>query len=77
MPRWVLRGTGREIPAPKVGGPLVGKNRLGSFDMVTYKCFKCEKKIVAKNLDKRFVCPNCGGKIFYKPRTKVKIVKAI
>gem|GEM_PF-282197 len=61
------RGTGREIP----------KNRLGSFDMVNYKCFKCEKKIAAKNLEKRFVCPHCGSKVFYKPRTKVKIVKAV
>ncbi len=45
--------------------------------MPTYKCFKCEKKIKNTNLDKRFVCPHCGGKIFYKPRTKVKKVKAI
>ena len=45
--------------------------------MATYKCFKCEKKITASSLDKRFVCPHCGSKIFYKPRTKVKKVKAI
>ncbi|MDO8528657.1 MAG: DNA-directed RNA polymerase subunit P [Nanoarchaeota archaeon] len=44
--------------------------------MATYKCFKCEKKISSANLDKRFVCPYCGSKIFYKPRTKTKIVKA-
>ncbi|MBU2616254.1 MAG: DNA-directed RNA polymerase subunit P [Nanoarchaeota archaeon] len=45
--------------------------------MPTYKCFKCEKKIQNTNLDKRFVCPNCGGKIFYKPRKVVKKVKAV
>jgi len=45
--------------------------------MVAYKCFKCEKKIMHKTLEKRFVCPYCGSKIFYKPRTKVKKVKAI
>ena len=45
--------------------------------MVAYKCFKCEKKIAHKTLEKRFVCPHCGSKIFYKPRTKVKKVKAI
>lgn len=43
--------------------------------MVPYKCFKCGKKIANKNLEKRFVCPNCGSKIFFKPRTKVKTVK--
>ncbi|MFH1151775.1 MAG: DNA-directed RNA polymerase subunit P [Nanoarchaeota archaeon] len=43
--------------------------------MATYKCFKCAKKISSKNLDKRFVCPGCGSKIFHKPRTKVKKVK--
>ena len=45
--------------------------------MPTYKCFKCERKIQNTNLEKRFVCPYCGGKIFYKPRTKVKKIKAI
>ena len=45
--------------------------------MPTYKCFKCGKKIQSSNLDKRFVCPHCGGKIFYKPRTQVKKVKAV
>jgi DNA-directed RNA polymerase subunit RPC12/RpoP len=44
--------------------------------MVTYKCFKCGKKIVSKALEKRFVCPSCGSKIFYKPRTKIKKVKS-
>ncbi len=44
--------------------------------MATYKCFKCEKKIKSNSLEKRFVCVNCGSKIFYKPRTKVKKVKA-
>ena len=45
--------------------------------MTTYKCFKCGKKIPEANLDKRFVCTGCGAKIFYKPRTKVKKIKAI
>lgn len=43
--------------------------------MAVYKCFKCEKKISHKSLEKRFSCPYCGGKIFYKPRgitTKIK-----
>lgn len=43
--------------------------------MTMYKCFKCEKKINSSALQKRFVCPNCGGKIFYKLRTKIKKVK--
>ena len=43
--------------------------------MVEYKCFKCGEKIEEKDLKKRFVCPNCGSKIFYKQRTKVKTVK--
>ncbi len=45
--------------------------------MTKYKCFKCEAEIDSADLDKRFVCPKCGSKIFYKPRTKVKLVKAI
>lgn len=44
--------------------------------MVTYKCFKCETKFKKEELDKRFVCSNCGSKIFYKARSKVKKVKA-
>jgi len=44
--------------------------------MVTYKCFKCEKEIKEEDLKKRFVCPNCGSKIFFKPREKVKTIKA-
>jgi DNA-directed RNA polymerase subunit RPC12/RpoP len=43
--------------------------------MVEYKCFKCKQKVEEKDLKKRFVCPNCGSKVFYKPRTKVKVVK--
>jgi len=45
--------------------------------MVAYKCFKCGKKITDADLQKRFVCPSCGAKIFFKPRTKVKKVKAV
>jgi DNA-directed RNA polymerase subunit RPC12/RpoP len=43
---------------------------------VTYKCFKCGKKIGNSELSQRFVCPKCGNKIFYKPRTVVKTIKA-
>jgi len=43
--------------------------------MVTYKCMKCEKKVDEEELDKRFVCPECGGKIFFKARKKVKKIK--
>lgn len=45
--------------------------------MAAYKCFSCGKKITSNTLDKRFVCVNCGSRIFYKPRTKMKTVKAI
>jgi len=45
--------------------------------MAQYKCFKCGKKILNAKLEKRFSCPNCGSKIFYKPRTHIKTVKAI
>jgi len=45
--------------------------------MATYKCFKCGKKITNQALDKRFVCPGCGSKIFYKPRAHSRKVKAI
>jgi len=43
--------------------------------MAVYKCFKCGKQISHKKLEKRFTCPACGSKIFYKPRTHVKKVK--
>lgn len=45
--------------------------------MVTYKCFHCGKTLTDKALEKRFVCPNCGSKIFYKPRKAVTKVKAV
>lgn len=45
--------------------------------MVAYKCFNCGKKITSKILEKRFVCPGCGSKIFYKPRLHVAKIKAI
>ena len=43
--------------------------------MVQYKCFKCRGEIDSKDLKKRFICPSCGSKIFFKPRTKVKKIK--
>lgn len=45
--------------------------------MTTYKCFKCGRKIKNVDLDKRFICPSCGSKIFFKPRDAVKKIKAI
>ncbi|MEM4214954.1 MAG: DNA-directed RNA polymerase subunit P [Candidatus Pacearchaeota archaeon] len=45
--------------------------------MVTYKCFFCGKQLSLKSLESRFSCPYCGSKIFFKPRTVVKKVKAI
>ncbi|MFA5992181.1 MAG: DNA-directed RNA polymerase subunit P [Candidatus Pacearchaeota archaeon] len=44
--------------------------------MADYKCFKCGKEISSKKLDKRFTCPYCNSKIFYKPRSIVARVKA-
>jgi DNA-directed RNA polymerase subunit RPC12/RpoP len=44
--------------------------------MATYKCFKCGKEISNKALEKRFACPNCNSKIFYKPRVTPTKVKA-
>jgi DNA-directed RNA polymerase subunit RPC12/RpoP len=44
--------------------------------MATYKCFTCGKKISSKNLEKRFVCSNCGSKIFYKVRETISKLKA-
>lgn len=44
--------------------------------MAQYKCFQCNKKINSAELDKRFVCPYCGSRIFFKPRLKMKTVKA-
>lgn len=45
--------------------------------MATYKCFKCGKQITNKALEKRFTCPTCGSKIFFKPRLHVSKIKAI
>lgn len=44
--------------------------------MTVYKCFDCMEKIKSPDLEKRFVCPNCGSRVFYKPRTKMKVVKS-
>ncbi|HLD98086.1 MAG TPA: DNA-directed RNA polymerase subunit P [Candidatus Nanoarchaeia archaeon] len=44
--------------------------------MANYKCFKCGKEISSKKLDKRFTCPHCNSKIFYKPRLAVVKIKA-
>ncbi len=44
--------------------------------MTAYKCFDCGEKISSDELNKRFVCPKCGSRIFFKPRTKMKTVSA-
>ncbi len=44
--------------------------------MAIYKCFKCGKQISHKSLEKRFVCPACGSKMFYKPRKHITKIKA-
>lgn len=43
--------------------------------MVAYKCLNCGKKVKSEDLEKRFICSECGGKIFFKPRNKPKRVK--
>lgn len=45
--------------------------------MVSYKCFSCGKAITDKVIEKRFICPYCNSKIFYKPRKVTTKVKAI
>lgn len=45
--------------------------------MTMYKCFFCGKQISHKAIEKRFSCPYCGSKVFFKPRTAIKKVKAI
>src|SRR3989344_842807 len=39
--------------------------------------FHTEKSLSSKVLDKRFVCPHCGSRVFYKPRNKVAKMKAV
>ncbi len=43
--------------------------------MVSYKCLDCGEKIKDDIIQKRFICPKCGSRIFFKPRNKPKIVK--
>jgi len=45
--------------------------------MSSYKCFFCGKTLSVKSLKERFVCPYCGNKVFFKPRTATKKVKAV
>ncbi len=45
--------------------------------MALYKCFKCGKKITHKVLEKRFLCPHCSSKIFFKPRKHIAKIKAV
>ena len=44
--------------------------------MVTYKCFFCGKQSSAKTTKGKLVCQYCGSRVFFKPRTTVKKVKA-
>ena len=44
--------------------------------MATYKCFNCGKQVTHKSLEKRFTCPVCGSKIFFKPRKSIAKIKA-
>ena len=59
-----------------------GYNRIGVFsgdgtlNEVLQGLFK-EDQIKSEDLKKRFLCSDCGSRIFYKPRTKLKTVKAI
>jgi DNA-directed RNA polymerase subunit RPC12/RpoP len=45
--------------------------------MTDYKCFFCGKAVSERALKSRFSCPNCGARVFFKPRTAVKKIKAI
>jgi len=45
--------------------------------MAQYKCFHCGEKIKSDDLEKRFLCPHCNSRVFFKPRNKMKTVKAI
>ncbi len=45
--------------------------------MVTYKCFKCDKKVSKEYLRKSIRCPYCGSKMLFKPRVNSTTVKAI
>lgn len=45
--------------------------------MAAYKCFSCGKKLTSAQLGKRFLCPFCGSKIFYKPRKHIAKIKAV
>ncbi|MEM1534936.1 MAG: DNA-directed RNA polymerase subunit P [Candidatus Pacearchaeota archaeon] len=45
--------------------------------MPIYKCYFCGKQVSSKSLEKVFICPSCGGRIFFKKRAKVKKIKAI
>jgi DNA-directed RNA polymerase subunit RPC12/RpoP len=45
--------------------------------MAAYKCFNCGKKITSNILEKRFLCPQCGSKIFFKTRKHIAKIKAI
>lgn len=47
-----------------------------TIKMAVYKCFKCGKQISNKALEKRFTCPGCNSKIFFKPRKDITKVKA-
>lgn len=43
---------------------------------VSYKCFKCLKKVSSDYIRKNVRCPYCGSKMLFKPREKSTTVKA-
>jgi len=45
--------------------------------MAQYKCLQCGKPISSKVLEKRFKCPHCDSKIFFKPRAQIVKLKAV
>lgn len=46
--------------------------------MTNYKCFFCGKQLAPKmSVKGKLVCQYCGSRVFFKPRTSIKKVKAI
>lgn len=42
-----------------------------------YKCFKCQRELSKKDIEKRIICPYCGARLVVKTRPRtLKKVKA-
>jgi DNA-directed RNA polymerase subunit RPC12/RpoP len=55
---------------------MLEKHTIQQFKMV-YICFKCQKEIDGKSIERRIICPYCGSRIIAKGRPAViKKVKA-